>query len=431
MEFIILLSLIIAIQASNWIRSGEVMNKTSSRDVADWGKYCQDILDREIEDTREFFKRYLYDQLDLNYVQIEDNKERISSVKAQNHSSEASEINGLHAMDLALWRKKKEIEDELLDLLSLSQRKSPNSKRLIAIYWALMNKSVPVDIARIITLDQREQMYLRHVQFMIDYCQNDLYSHHPKALIHPGHSIRSLGHIDLSRFEGRVLDLSHHSIESYQNVQFPECCYVLNLAFTELNTHKLRQIKFPNISRLVLSGNPNVRSFENISFPSSLHVIELGQMSLSAQGIRSLNLPQNSRQISLERNAFNGRDTIDALNDLFARKPDLLFLDLSHCNLTALEYQRLMIGQLKELKTLLLNCNSNEGIRSLRLPKSLRRLEWYGVIWNRQRLIDLESIITSQQSFFLSISGCDVDKDEFSTIMGDHVHAESSDEESD
>ena len=155
-------------------------------------------------------------------------------------------------------------------------------------------------------------------------------------------------------------------------------------------TRKLKQIHFPNLICLHLSGNPNISSFENVSFPAELVYLYLKNISMSAEQILSLkrSLGEDLEGIELDNTDLHGQ--MDALNEWFADLDRLERLSLKNCNLSSSDYEKLWVASLREL---ILSENSNVNISSMVLPDGLHTLEWLGVSWDHQQLDELNFIL--------------------------------------
>ena len=366
--------------------------------VINYATNCRDSSLRHFDD-------YLLDKLEDINAKIKANNQSIAQIR----SSLITQISQLHVMDAsntslwsnlthsqdrfeqnitALLTKQREIEEGLHEIEAVSERESPAFRCLIALCRGLKNKSLPSDVLQLIVLDEKERTDEKNVQFIIDYgfaSGESLYSKKP---------IRSLKNIIFPVFPDDcdgLIDLSHHPIASYQNAQFPEYLGDLDLSYTTLNTQKLKQVRFPALEFLYLSGNPNISSFENISFPSCLFGIDLSKMSLNSAKMRSLKLPRHLQKIDMDHNALQGQ--IDALNELIASLPDLDQLDIGYCNLTTSDFAKLSFVAAEELHYLILSGNSNDDISALRLPQNLKSLQWKGVTWNHTQLLVLDNIL--------------------------------------
>ena len=214
---------------------------------------------------------------------------------------------------------------------------SHDFRRLIALCKGLQNQSIPSDLVRLIVLDEKERMSLNNVQCVVDYA-----SQLNRLLFSVNDSICSLKSI-VFRDGFDVVNLSGHPIESYENTHFGMMLAdlddygeplimnnELDLSYTTMNAHKLKQIKFPlHLQYLRLSGNPNISSFESVSFPSTLRRIDLSGCSMDARKIKSLKLPEGVEAIIMNGNDLHGQ--LDAVSELIAGLPQIHGLELNEC----------------------------------------------------------------------------------------------------
>ena len=342
----------------------------------------------------------LYDELDGITIQIEKNNQRICQIRSlQLNQTESHLIISSHSQEqlrkrnARLSAKNQDIEHALGELMAVSETESPDFRCLLALSRGLKNKSLPSDIVQFIVMDAKERMYQEHVQFIISYgiaSERSCGSEKP---------IRSLKNI-IFPDDCFIINLRNHPIESYENTQFRNLSTEtltyneLDLSNTTMNADKLKQIKFPsNLQTLDLSRNPVITSFENVSFPPNLLRLVVSGCALNAQKIKSLNLQHNLERIEMDGNQLHGQ--MGAVNELISGFPQLDYLDLSYCNLTASDYEQLSvaISAHPTLQILYLSGNSNDNISALQLPNGLDSLDWNGVSWNHQQLEELNRIL--------------------------------------
>ena len=143
------------------------------------GKFSMGYLD-----DRENFLTYLREQLKTNSAEMEEIDDAIVEIKdlMTQHSNyshlqmhEMSEKKEkLFANTTLLLAKKKEIEREIEAVAADKPNESPDIRCLVAIYRGLRNKSIPIEIAQEITMEAKEQIQAKHLEYICDWI-NDFY----------------------------------------------------------------------------------------------------------------------------------------------------------------------------------------------------------------------------------------------------------------